>query len=409
MPGSFSIARKGCKSGISAKRARAAIGCYSEARGMRQRASRATGVVGFAQSQALLHGMYNQVGAVQRRISERYGRLVSILSQEQRSLLMRGMGAFAAVLVVLLVVGTFADYQIAQAIYTPDNPLVIFVSSLGLFPLAYPVCLFLGVLAQRSLASQKSRVLCIAGVVLCVALAMLFGALITRAVLSIRDGFGGVVGYEPSNSVRMGIGAVIGVALCALGFNAGKANDAKDLARRMLMVVVVLVASFLLVEVVKNLMSRPRPRLLFAGYEGIEFCPWYNYFSGAEDFMATYDIEKDAFKSFPSGHSLQAAALLAAFYGLSLVYPGLRQKLGIILAVEIVFALVIMSCRMILGAHFLSDVSMGAVVSVVAFFIIMALHKRPPQRSQLRPDEGSPQLEGSDERPAEKKEEAAVQ
>ena len=54
---------------------------------------------------------------------------------------MRGMGIFAAVLVVMLAVGTFSDYQIAQAIYTPDNPLVIFASTLGLFPLAYPACI----------------------------------------------------------------------------------------------------------------------------------------------------------------------------------------------------------------------------------------------------------------------------
>ena len=66
---------------------------------------------------------------------------------------MRGMGAFAAALVVLLIVGTFADYQVAQAIYAPSNPLVIFVSTLGLFPMAYPACILLGVLAQRSLAS----------------------------------------------------------------------------------------------------------------------------------------------------------------------------------------------------------------------------------------------------------------
>ena len=186
---------------------------------------------------------------------------------------MRGMGIFAAVLVVLLVIGTFTDYQVAQAIYTPDNPIVIFISSLGLFPMVYPACILLGVLMQRSLASQKPPALRILGAVVCVALALLFGALITRAVLSVRDGFGGLVGGELSSSVRAGIGVVVGAALCAVGFNAGKANDAKDLARRVLMVVVVLAVSFIAVEIVKNFMSRPRPRLLFAGYEGIEFCP----------------------------------------------------------------------------------------------------------------------------------------
>ena len=295
-------------------------------------------------------------------------------------LLMRGMGAFAAVLAVLLAVGTFCDYQIAQAIYAPDNPLVIFVSTLGLFPMCYPACILLGVLAQRSLISQKSQILRIAGTIVCVALALLFGALITRAVLSKLEGFGGMFGYEPPNTARMVIGAVIGGGLCALGFRAGKANDAKDLARHVLVVIVVLAVSFFAVEIVKSFMARPRPRLLFAGYEGVEFSPWYQRTSEASELMAKLGIEKDAFKSFPSGHSLQAAALITAFYGLSLVYPSLRQKTGLFLVVGIVFSLVVMTCRMILGAHFLSDVSMGALVSVIAFLILMAQQR--PQAQQ---------------------------
>ena len=298
------------------------------------------------------------------------------MDQGQRTLLMRGMGIFAAVLVVMLAVGTFSDYQIAQAIYTPDNPLVIFASTLGLFPLAYPACILLGVLVQRSLASQKPRVLCIAGAVAGVVLAVIFGALATMAILSLRDGFSGIVGAELPSSIGLGIGGVIGVILCALGFQAGKANDAKDLARRVLVVVVALVVSYLAVEIVKNFMARPRPRLLFAGYEGIEFCPWYCKSSGVGELMGAYDIERDAFKSFPSGHSMQAAGFLLAFYGLSLIYPSLRKRLGIALAIEIVLALTVMACRMILGAHFLSDVSVGALVSVAAFFVVMALHAR---------------------------------
>ena len=283
---------------------------------------------------------------------------------------MRGMGAFAVMLVVMLAVGTFADYQIAQAIYAPDNPLVIFFSSLGLIPMAYPISFLAGVLAQRSLASQKPQALRIVGAILCFALAMLVGALATKALLSVRDGFGGIFGNEPPTLVSVGIGVIVGGGLCALGISAGKANDAKDLARRVLIVVVILLASFVAVEIVKNFMSRPRPRVLFAGYDGIEFSPWYCRSSGTGELMAAYGLEKDAFKSFPSGHSLQAASLLVAFYGLSFVYPGLRQKLDIVLAIEIAFALTVMACRMILGAHFLSDVSVGALIGVIAFLVL---------------------------------------
>jgi membrane-associated phospholipid phosphatase len=307
---------------------------------------------------------------------------------------MRGMGVFAGLLVVLLAVGTFQDYQIAQAIYAPGNPVVIFVSTMGLLAMAYPACLLLGVLTQRSLASQKSRVLCIVGVIACVLMAAAFGALVTKSFLSMREGLGGIVGFEFPTMVRLGIGAVVGVALCALGFNAGKANGAKELARDVLVVVAVIIAAFAVVELVKNFMSRPRPRLVLAGHEGIEFCPWYGRFSGAGDYIAA-GIDKDDFKSFPSGHSLQAAFLLASFYGLSLVYPALRERLNVFLAVEIVFALTVMSCRMILGAHFLSDVSMGALVSVASFLVLMVLVKRSSEKPQLLSDEKHSAVEES--------------
>ena len=63
------------------------------------------------------------------------------------------------------------------------------------------------------------------------------------------------------------------------------------------------------------------------------------------------------------------------------MYPRLRQKLGLVLVIGIVFALAVMSCRMILGAHFLSDVSVGALVSVIAFIVLMALQKPRQQQT----------------------------
>ncbi|MBQ9020784.1 MAG: phosphatase PAP2 family protein [Eggerthellaceae bacterium] len=299
------------------------------------------------------------------------------MKQEQSSLLIRGMSVFAVALVAMLVAGTFADYQIAQAVYTPSNPLGIFFSSLGLLPMAYPACFFLGVLVQRSLTNQKSQVLRIVGAVLCVVFAMAFGALVTRALLSVRDGFGGMAGGELPTMVRLGIGVAVGAGLCAFGYSAGKNNDAKDLTRKLVIVLVALVASYAFIELVKNFIARPRPFAVLAGYDGLEFCPWYQKSSGVKEFMATFGLERDAFKSFPSGHSMQAAAFLISFLGLSFVFPSLREKLGIALAIEIVFTLAVMSCRMIVGAHFLSDVGVGALISVIAFLIVMKLNRDP--------------------------------
>ena len=57
----------------------------------------------------------------------------------------------------------------------------------------------------------------------------------------------------------------------------------------------------------------------------------------------------------------------------------IRIALYAVLVISIIFALVVRSCRMILGAHFLSDVSVGALLSAVAFLILMALQKPAQQ------------------------------
>ena len=119
--------------------------------------------------------------------------------------------------------------------------------------MCYPACLLLGVLAQRSLASQKPQLLRILGAVVCVAFALLFGALITRAVLSTLEGFGGMFGAEPPELVRAGIGAVIGAGLCALGFRASKGNDAKDFLSDVSMgALVSVIAFFILMALQKS-------------------------------------------------------------------------------------------------------------------------------------------------------------
>jgi membrane-associated phospholipid phosphatase len=50
---------------------------------------------------------------------------------------------------------------------------------------------------------------------------------------------------------------------------------------------------------------------------------------------------------------------------------------------------------MILGAHFLSDVSMGALVSVASFLVLMVLVKRSSEKPQLLSDEKHSAVEES--------------
>jgi lipid A 4'-phosphatase len=98
-------------------------------------------------------------------------------------------------------------------------------------------------------------------------------------------------------------------------------------------------ASGLLVDLLKVVVGRARPKLLFA--------------AGTYDF-GWFGLRSDEW-SFPSGHAATAAALMTALWCL---WP--RPLLFYIAAA----ALVAIS-RVVIGAHYLSDVIAGAVIAVI--------------------------------------------
>jgi lipid A 4'-phosphatase len=103
-------------------------------------------------------------------------------------------------------------------------------------------------------------------------------------------------------------------------------------------------ASGLLVDLLKVIIGRTRPKLLFAG--------------GAYDF-GWFGLRADDW-SFPSGHAATATAVMTALWCL---WP---RPLALYVAAA---ALVAMS-RVVTGAHYLSDVVAGAAIAVVVTRLI---------------------------------------
>jgi lipid A 4'-phosphatase len=109
-------------------------------------------------------------------------------------------------------------------------------------------------------------------------------------------------------------------------------------------------ASGLIVDLLKLLVGRTRPKLLFA--------------SGDYDF-SWFGLTADHW-SFPSGHAATAAALMTALWCL---WP--RHVLF-----YIALAALIAVSRVVIGAHYLSDVLMGGFIGVVATRIAAAAFAR---------------------------------
>jgi membrane-associated phospholipid phosphatase len=123
------------------------------------------------------------------------------------------------------------------------------------------------------------------------------------------------------------------------------------IANRSLFLFAAVVLSGLATNLIKPLVGRLRPKLLFEadlyGFEPLRIGYEYN--------------------SFPSGHATTVFALAAA---LSYFFPRWRLPL-------FSFAAVIGLSRMIVGAHYLSDVMAGAYVGVMTVFaLVVFCHRR---------------------------------
>ena len=118
----------------------------------------------------------------------------------------------------------------------------------------------------------------------------------------------------------------------------------------MLFVIVTALATLLIVSVMKNLWGRIRFRDMAAlGDDTLSgFVPWY------------LPQGVTGYNSFPSGHTSNAVLLFSVSYYADAIRP---QRARLIRFLVILWIVVVMVSRILCGAHFLSDVVCGALIT----------------------------------------------
>lgn len=286
----------------------------------------------------------------------------------------------AAILIffgVLFFVGTFFDEEIAKTLFSKDNTAAAVVTSLGTIPYFAAPVLFCGALYERAVHSSRGKpvkaILC--GI--CIAVALFVGFVGAGAIAD-RNCFGMIFPFLDRNyPVIAVIAAVVEYPLFFVGFHFAKKSEDKMLAQRMIGLIIILLTAFIVMQTLKHTFHRPRFRTAVIGYDGIGFVPWYTPFEGAEEYTALYGINADEFLSFPSGHSILSISAMYILPSLSWLFPKLENKRSLMTMCGFMFGVIIMLTRMILGAHYLSDVSMGAMIgtalaianTIIQFFI----------------------------------------
>ncbi len=282
---------------------------------------------------------------------------------------------------VTFIIGSFADQAINQALFSRDNGFGLTISAIGTIP-GYGCFALLGgmlfISAKRSIDNKVIKIL---------AMIFSFAAYGLGVYFSGREFFG-ENGFTNPSLYWLGfiIAAVILAGIAYLGYYLGKQSDNKNLW----IIIVILFAAYFFslipgVTALKNIFHRPRYRLLAtdeAQAAGLYFHSWWLPCKDYKSFMETLNVTKEEFKSFPSGHAGASMVfpLTAAFIPfVNRKYEKLQLPL---LYGGFAWVLFVSFTRMLVGAHFLSDVSMGALLTTIFLLISneVILHFKPAQK-----------------------------
>lgn len=271
------------------------------------------------------------------------------------------------IMVIGLILGSFFDLQISQTIFSPRNGFGVCVAAFAFIPAYGFIGLVSGILFANTYKSNKPKWLKV-GLYIASVVALFAAAYFSTLDLFSVNGFDKPgIGYD---ILAIGIGLVINSGFAYLGYYLFKDNTNEYLwIPIMILVFAVFIALVPVTQILKVAMDRPRYRLIAGGVFDVPFYNWYQPCKNSQVYIDMGALKED-FKSMPSGHagsSIIYSVILAII--LPLARPNLRKYIRLLYFAAFAVALVVMFSRMLVGAHFLSDVSMGALINLLMVFI----------------------------------------
>lgn len=284
----------------------------------------------------------------------------------------------------LFLTGTFCDKAVAETLFNPDYTIVKLITTIGIYPFYAVQTLFWGAIFERVIHSEKSSQLKSVQCTICI-LSMLFMGFVGSRSLTAQNSLGSIFpSFTDNIPIIILLSLIFEYPLFFVGYFCARKTDDKLLEQRIAGLFIVMLFAFISMRVLKNFFDRPRYRTVVLGYDGITFVPWYTPFSGAEKYASAYGLSADEFRSFPSGHSIFSVLTMCIFPSLTWIFPKLKSKYIPLFFVGFVFGVIVMVTRMILGAHYLSDTSAGAVIGVLSSAAFGAIQLRISKNAQNR-------------------------
>ena len=148
-----------------------------------------------------------------------------------------------------------------------------------------------------------------------------------------------------------------------------KYADTDNLLRIVIGLIVILAGAIIVVQLVKPIMDRPRFRFLMSSEGSLDlFCPWWKSGSEIKDLFPL--VDKDEFKSFPSGHTNVAALTMPVLAFLPAISSKIKVNGRVLFYAGFAYTLIVAISRITVAAHFLSDVSFALLISILVYLVI---------------------------------------
>ena len=294
---------------------------------------------------------------------------------------------FFVAILTLLIVGTFYDFQISKALvdlpeggYISNNVFGKFFEIIGEMPI-YWITTFASAIIfhnfKRRGKGVANIVLCVLSLIVSVGLAYYMSYKLFKYFsqhfdfIQLSGGIGDKIAY-----------AVLGVCYTALLFYLTRKLPSSFLNKMLIWAFIVWLTTLFSqvgTNLLKALAGRPRYRAMFVSGRFDLYRKWFEFQDApaiTEEWKLFYGATSDWFRSFPSGHTSAAATIIPL-----VLIPALFEKTNnikskiITCAVVTLYIALVMLSRIVVGAHFLTDVTVGCLLTFVSFLVSKLITK----------------------------------
>ena len=265
-----------------------------------------------------------------------------------------------------IVFGSFFDFQISSAIASPTNGFALTVSAIC------PTLGFAGVAVMGGgfiALIVKGKYPIWLKVIFGILAACCYGV----AIYYPAGEYFGVNGFYGAAPKWMGYLIVVLPEAAAMVGGYFLFKDCQNKNMWIVFCVIIgllLLALLLVVPQIKDNMRRPRYRII-SKYPEIPFRQWWQSSKGEyKQWMEAYGIESsDHFKSYPSGHTSETSILLVVAVFFPMAHKKMAKYQLPVFCGACGLVLLVALARIMAAAHFLSDVSWGALVILTLLVI----------------------------------------